>query len=59
LHATTAADTVPLDARLLGGQIAGLAVLAGAIAIAIARLSLRRQKAGEPNAPNTPKAPEQ
>ena len=51
--ATTAAD-VPLDARLLGGQIAGLAVLAGAIAIAIARLSLRRQKVNDPNAPKPP-----
>lgn len=52
---TTAAD-VPLDARLLGGQIAGLAVLAGAIAIAITRLSLRRQKlnANDPNAPSQP-----
>jgi hypothetical protein len=45
---------VPLDARLLGGQIAGLAVLAGAIAIAIARLSLRKQKVSDPNAPNPP-----
>jgi hypothetical protein len=45
---------VPLNARLLGGQIAGLAVLAAAIAIAIAKLSLRRQKAGDPNAPNPP-----
>jgi hypothetical protein len=45
---------VPLDARLLGGQIAGLAVLAGAIAIAIARLSLRRQKVNDPNAPKPP-----
>jgi len=48
---------VPLDTRLLGGQIAGLAVLAAAIAIAIARLSLRRQKAGDPNL--APKPPEQ
>jgi hypothetical protein len=54
LHAATAAAAVPLDTRLLGGQIAGLAVLAGAIAIAIARLSLRRQKAGEPNSPKPP-----
>jgi hypothetical protein len=35
---------VPLDPRLIGGQLAGLAVLAGAIAIAIARLSLRKPK---------------
>jgi hypothetical protein len=33
--------TLPLDTRLIGGQLAGLAVLATAIAIAIARLSLR------------------
>jgi hypothetical protein len=33
--------TVPLNTRLLGGQIAGLVVLAIAVAIAIARLSLR------------------
>jgi hypothetical protein len=41
---TDAADTVPLDPRLIGGQLAGLAVLAGGIAIAIARLSLRTPK---------------
>jgi hypothetical protein len=33
--------TVPLNTRLLGGQIVGLVVLAIAVAIAIARLSLR------------------
>jgi hypothetical protein len=54
LHANTTAADVPLDARLLGGQIAGLAVLAGAIAIAIARLSLRRQRAGDPNSAAPP-----
>jgi hypothetical protein len=42
-----AADTVPLDPRLIGGQLAGLAVLAGGIAIAIARLSLRTPKPQE------------
>jgi hypothetical protein len=41
--ATDASDTVPLDPRLIGGQLAGLAVLAGAVAIAIARLSLRQR----------------
>jgi hypothetical protein len=44
VHAATAASTVPLDARLIGGQLAGLAVLAGAVTIAIARLSLRAPK---------------
>jgi hypothetical protein len=41
INALTASATLPLDPRLIGGQLAGLAVLAGAIAIAIARLSLR------------------
>jgi hypothetical protein len=36
-----ASMTLPLDTRLIGGQLAGLTVLATAIAIAIARLSLR------------------
>jgi len=44
VHLTDAATTVPLDPRLIGGQLAGLAVLAGGVAIAIARLSLRSPK---------------
>jgi hypothetical protein len=40
----TAANATPLDSRFIGGQLAGLAVLAGAITIAIARLSLRPTK---------------
>jgi hypothetical protein len=43
-RAETVAGIVPLDPRLIGGQLAGLAVLAGAIAIAIARLSLRKPR---------------
>ncbi|HEY2550765.1 MAG TPA: hypothetical protein VGI64_09330, partial [Streptosporangiaceae bacterium] len=39
--ATTASATLPISSRIIGGQLAGLAVLAGAIAMAIARLSLR------------------
>lgn len=54
LRAADTAASVPLDARLLGGQIAGLVVLAAAIAIAITRLSLRRQKAGETGATKPP-----
>jgi hypothetical protein len=42
--AETASSIVPLDPRLIGGQLAGLAVLAGAVAIAIARISLRRPR---------------
>jgi hypothetical protein len=38
---------VPLDPRLIGGQLAGLAVLAAAITMVVARLSLRTpQSAG-------------
>jgi hypothetical protein len=44
IKATTASATLPLDARLIGGQLAGLAVLACAIAAAIARLSLRSSR---------------
>lgn len=41
VRVVTASATLPLSPRLIGGQLAGLAVLACAIAIAIARLSLR------------------
>ena len=44
VRVTDAAATVPLDSRLIGGQLAGLAVLAGAVVIAITRLSLRTPK---------------
>ncbi len=36
---------LPLTVRLIGGQVIGLAVLAAAVTIAVARLSLRRQPA--------------
>jgi hypothetical protein len=49
VRAATASATVPLDARLIGGQLAGLAVLAGGIAIALIRLSLRRQRVSDGN----------
>jgi hypothetical protein len=47
-HGTQAVDLsagLPLDVRLIGGQVIGLAVLAAAVTIAVARLSLRRQPA--------------
>jgi hypothetical protein len=47
LRVTDASATVPLDSRMIGGQLAGLAVLAGAVALAIARLSLRTSKSPE------------
>jgi hypothetical protein len=34
---------LPLTVRLIGGQVIGLAILAAAVTIAVARLSLRRQ----------------
>jgi hypothetical protein len=47
---------LPLDVRLIGGQVIGLAILAAAITIAVARLSLRRQppKHSEDSASSTP-----
>jgi hypothetical protein len=47
---------LPLDVRLIGGQAIGLAILAAAITIAVARLSLRRQPAkhSEDSASSTP-----
>ena len=53
-HGTQTLDLsagLPLDVRLIGGQVIGLAVLAAAVTIAVARLSLRRQPAkhGEDN----------
>ena len=54
IHAADVAATVPLDSRLIGGQLAGLAVLAGAVAIAIARLSLRAPKPHDDGNSKTP-----
>jgi hypothetical protein len=50
INAVPASATLPLDPRLIGGQLAGLAVLLGAIVIAIARLSLRTQRTQESKA---------
>jgi len=47
-HTTRTIDLsagLPLTVRLIGGQVIGLAVLAAAVTIAVARLSLRRQPA--------------
>jgi len=55
LRVAGASATVPLDARLIGGQLAGLAVLAGAVTIAIARLSLRTAKASEDSGDQPPR----
>jgi len=44
LHVSDVSASFPLSTRLVGGQIAGLAVLAAAVTIAVARLSLRKQR---------------
>jgi hypothetical protein len=43
-QADTASSVVPLDPKLIGGQLLGLAVLAGAVVITIVRLSVRRAR---------------
>lgn len=47
LDVTTTSAILPLNPRLIGVQLAGLAVLAGAIAIAIVRLSLRTTRTAD------------
>ena len=42
---TDLSASLPLTVRLIGGQAIGLAILAAAVTIAVARLSLRRQPA--------------
>ena len=44
---------LPLTVRLIGGQVIGLAVLAAAVTIAVARLSLRRQPRHGDNSPGS------
>jgi hypothetical protein len=44
VRATSAGGILPLNTRLIGGQLAGLVILAAAIAIAVARLSFRPQR---------------
>jgi hypothetical protein len=51
IRAATTSAILPFDSRLIGGQLAGLAVLAGAITVAIARLSLRTQRPKDSKAP--------
>jgi len=56
VHAAVVSSTVPIDARLIGAQLVGLAVLAGAVTIAIMRLSLRKRAAIPAPPPNPTKA---
>jgi hypothetical protein len=56
-HVVAAADAtyaVPIDPRLLGAQIVGLVALAGAITIAIVRLSLRKPLPAAPRPADPP-----
>jgi hypothetical protein len=58
----TVASSSPIDTKLIGGQLAGLAVLAAAITMVVARLSLRTPQtaaaqaaaAAPPPEPETP-----
>ncbi|HET9895302.1 MAG TPA: hypothetical protein VFQ44_10250 [Streptosporangiaceae bacterium] len=55
---TSTASSLPIDPRLIGGQVAGLAVLTAAITMVVARLSLRTpQPAGQPLPSPAPSAP--
>jgi hypothetical protein len=45
IEVTDLSAALPLDVRLIGGQVVGLAILAAAVTIAVARLSLRKQPA--------------
>lgn len=49
--ATSTASSLPIDPRLIGGQLAGLAVLMAAITMVVARLSLRTPQVVGPSAP--------
>lgn len=55
--ATPTSSTLPLDPRLIGGQLAGLAILAAAVTLVVARLSLRPATPTAPAAPTEPSAP--
>jgi len=44
IRTASASALLPFDSRLIGGQLLGLAVLASAIVLAVARLSLRTRK---------------
>jgi hypothetical protein len=50
---TDTASSLPLDPRLIGGQVIGLAVLAAAITMVVARLSLRAPAPAAPASPTT------
>lgn len=52
IRVTDVSASFPLDTRVIGGQIVGLAVLAAAVIIAVAQFSLRRQRppqSGDPD----------
>jgi len=53
ISAASVSATLPLNMRLIGGQLAGLVVLAAAITIAITRLSLRPQRPEDDNGPSS------
>lgn len=55
--AVTLASSSPIDPKLIGGQLAGLAVLAAAITMVVARLSLRTPQPASSTGPTVAAAP--
>lgn len=55
--AVTLASSSPIDPKLIGGQLAGLAVLAAAITMVVARLSLRTPQPATPAGQTVAAAP--
>ena len=53
----TVASSSPIDTKLIGGQLAGLAVLAAAITMVVARLSLRTPQTATAAGPTVAAAP--
>jgi hypothetical protein len=53
----TVASSSPIDTKLIGGQLAGLAVLAAAITMVVARLSLRTPQTAAAAGPTAATAP--
>jgi hypothetical protein len=53
IDAVTTAAVTPLGSLMLSGQVLGLAVLAGAVALAFVRFSLRTPQAGGPRKPES------
>lgn len=54
IRANDVSAGLPLNVRLIGGQLVGLAILAAAVTIAVARMSLRKQRHDGKTRPDAP-----